>query len=383
MITAVNSNQNLNIDNKSSSDAPKRKNGEVASNIKAYAGNMQGVLDTLKNNGVKINNEQSYLSINRFVVNEHDLAGLEDITTPHQDTVFTDLYSKEETLMDKGRFLALAKEIMDAKGEKSIDFDLKGVNAGKLKTKPLEPKDYSKGAPFMLSCKTKHCDFPGAVGGNYPTAEYLSDKGSSVKIFNSAEEYVGHYNIWKQEDGDFCIGTIAMIDNHGTSKYSPKDLKNLVAAQAISLLENNPQANSVSIGMGGHNLKNMFPGKFDKNTDGYKALGSLRHADLSTASQGLVKELKELENITSYKVRTDSPVIANQKEIGMMPDQRKDFKNALVVVDKGNLNQQKRVLENFEQTKNQSSSRARTQHENGVSQKLQRAEAYQSNERRT
>ncbi|WP_061010286.1 hypothetical protein [Vibrio sp. CUB2] len=376
MITSVQPSQHLNTSDKPVEE-PKRKSGQVASNHEAYQRNMKVILNTLEGNGVSLRN--NYLTPNRFPVSKHELKGLEDITTLHQDSVFTDLYSKEETLMDKGRFLALAKDITDSKGVKTTDFELTKVTAGNLKTIPLEGQDYTKGAPFFLSCKTKHCDFPGAVGGNYPTAEYLSNQGTSVKVFNSSDDYVGHYNLWQQDNGDFCIGTIAMIDNHGISKYSPKDLKHLVLAQAISLLDSNKQAKSVSIGMGGHNLKNMFPAKFEKNTEGFVALGQLRHADLNSVSQNTVAQL---EKITGYKVSKDSPVITEQDKIGMRPDQRKDFKNTLIVVDRNNLEQQKKILNNYQQTKNQPSSDTRIKDKNSVSPKLQRTEAFQSKESR-
>ncbi|GLT18236.1 hypothetical protein GCM10007938_20140 [Vibrio zhanjiangensis] len=381
MITSVQPNQHLQTCDKPV-DEPKRESGEVASNHEAYKSNMQVILNTLEGNGVSLTN--NYLTPKRFPVSEHELKGLEDITTHHQDSVFTDLYSKEETLMDKGRFLALAKDITNSRGVKTTDFELKEVTAGNLKTKPLEEQDYTKGAPFFLSCKTKHCDFPGAVGGNYPTAEYLSNQGTSVKVFNRSGDYVGHYNLWQQDTGDFCIGTIAMIDNHGISKYSPKDLKHLVVAQAISLLDNNKQAKSVSIGMGGHNLKNMFPAKFEKNTEGFVALGQLRHADLNLVNQNSVNQnmVTQLEKITGYKVSKESPVITEQDRIGMSPDQRKDFKNALVVVDRNNLEQQRNILNNYEQTKNQRSSGTRSKDKNSESLKLQRTEAFQSKESR-
>lgn len=378
MITPVQPSQYLNTSDKPVDELKrKRKSGEVASNHETYKNNMQVILNTLKGNGVSLTKD--YLTPSRFPVSEHDLNGLEEVTTHHQDSVFTDLYSKEETLMDKGRFLALAKDITDSRGVKTTDFELKEVTAGKLMTKPLEEQDYAKGGPFFLSCKTIHCDFPGAVGGNYPTAEYLSNQGTSVKVFNSSDDYVGHYNLWQQDNGDFCIGTIAMIDNHGISKYSPKDLKHLVLAQAISLLDSNKQAKSVSIGMGGHNLKNMFPAKFEKNTEGFVALGQLRHADMNSVSQNTIAQL---EKITGYKVSKDSPVITEQDRIGMSPDQRKDFKNALVVVDKNNLEQQKKILNNYEQTKNQPSSGTRIKEKNSESLKLQRTEAFQSKESR-
>ncbi|MFW7525228.1 hypothetical protein ACODM8_13995 [Vibrio ostreicida] len=345
----------------------------MASNHGAYEKNMQGILSTLQKNGVSL--QKDYLTPDRFAVSELDLKGLEKITSHHQDTVFTDLYSKEETLMDKGRFLALAKEITDSVGQKTIDFEVEKVTAGKLKTEPLDAQDYAKGAPFFLSCKTKHCDFPGAVGGNYPVAEYLSTQGTSVKIFNDSNNYVGHYNLWKDNKGDFCIGTIAMIDNHGISQYSPKDLKNLILAQAISLLNNNEKANSVSIGMGGHNLKNTLPGKFEKNTEGFVALGQVRHADLKSVSES---PLKRLEKITGYTVSMAGPVIVDQDQIGMAPEQRKDFKNALVVVNRENLEQKKKILHNYNETKNPRSFTSSSQDENSASKKLQRSEAFKS-----
>jgi hypothetical protein len=131
--------------------------------------------------------------------------------------------------------------------------------------------------------------------------------------------------------------------------------------------------------MGGHNLKNMFPAKFEKNTEGFVALGQLRHADLNSVSQNMVVQL---EKITGYKVSKDSPVIIEQDKIGMKPEQRKDFKNALAVVDRNNLEQQKRILNNYEQTQNQPSSDARIKDKNCVSKKLQRMETFQSKESR-
>lgn len=353
-------------------DEPKRNSGEVASNHEAYENNMQVILNTLKRHGVLFS--KNYLRKERFTVSESELEGLEKIIIPHEDSFFTDLRSGEQFLMDKGRLLALAKDITNARGVKTTDFELKKVTAGKLHTKPLEGQDYEKGAPFFLSYKTKHCDFPGAVGGNYPIAEYLSNQGTSVEIFNSSDDYVGHYNIWQQDNGDFCIGTIAMIDNHGYSQFSHKELRQLILTQGISLLQNNERAQRVSIGMGGHNLRNMFPSKFAKNTDGFFTLGELRHADLSSVCQD---RINHLERITDYEVRKKSPVITGQDEIGMMPDQRKDFKNALVVVDRNKLEGRTNILENIKQTKNQPSSNA-TIEEQSVSRKSQRKKAYKN-----
>ncbi|MDE1249229.1 hypothetical protein MCT08_06375 [Vibrio aestuarianus] len=238
-------------------DEPKRNSGEVASNHEAYENNMQVILNTLKRHGVSFS--KNYLKKERFTVSESELKGLEKIIIPHEDSFFTDLRSGEQFLMDKGRLLALAKDITTARGVKTTDFELKEVTAGKLHTKPLEGQDYEKGAPFFLSYKTKHCDFPGAVGGNYPIAEYLSNQGTSVEIFNSSGDYVGHYNIWQQDNGDFCIGTIAMIDNHGYSQFSHKELRQLILTQGIRCYKIMSEHKGFRLVWVGTTLETCFP----------------------------------------------------------------------------------------------------------------------------
>jgi len=251
----------------------------------------------------------------------------------------------------------LAEVITMQKGDKNISFECGAVSSGNLTTAPLITEDYRQGVPFLLSCKTRHCDFPGAAGGNYSLAEYLSNDGVSIKINDKHNRYIGHFNVWKTGFGDFCIGTIAMRNNSHNSDYSPKNLKQLLLNQAINLLENNHGAQIVLIGMGGHNMKNIFPDSFNQGGKGYEVLGRLRHAEYHSFKE---KDVKILEKVTGMTVYNKEMTINNQDAIGMQGDQRKDFKNALVILDRNNekardndgVAQAKRILQNYEDNNN-------------------------------
>lgn len=148
-----------------------------------------------------------------------------------------------------------------------------------------------------------------------------------------------------------------MKNNSGNSDYSPKNLKLLLLNQAVNLLENNQAAQKVLIGMGGHNMKNIFPDSFNQNGKGYEVLGRLRHAENHSFLQGDVEKLEKITNMAVYNKEIN---INNQEIIGMQGDQRKDFKNALIILDRNNekasdsdgIAQAKSIIQNYEDNNN-------------------------------
>jgi len=331
---------------------------KVATDENAFKENMMRDIATLEKNGININeNLKQLLSSGTLMkVNPAKLTNIQDIITPGEEYIFEDLITGNKTTVDVARCIMLAEEITLQKGAKNVNFECGAVSSGNLTTSPLTAENYQQGVPFLLSCKTKHCDFPGAVGGNYPLAEYLSHDGISVKINEEHNNYVGHFNVWKLDSGDFCIGTVAMKNDSGKSYYSPKNLKHLLLNQAVNLLENNQAAQKVLIGMGGHNMKNLFPDSFNQSGIGYEVLGRLRHAENPNFLQEDVEKLERITNMAVYKKEIN---INNQDIIGMQGDQRKDFKNALIILDRNNekasdsdgIAQAKNILQNYEDNK--------------------------------
>ncbi|BET80833.1 SufD family Fe-S cluster assembly protein [Edwardsiella anguillarum] len=333
----------------------------VASDKRAFKENMMRDIATLEINGININEKLNQLLNSDTLMNidPAKLTSMQDIVTPGEEYIFEDLITGNKTMVDIARCIMLAEEITTQKGTKNINFECSTVSSGNLTTSLLTAENYQQGEPFLLSCKTKHCDFLGAAGGNYPLAEYLSNDGVSLKVNDKHNNYIGHFNIWKLDSGDFCIGTVAMKNNSGNSDYSPKNLKHLLLNQAVNLLENNQTAQRVLIGMGGHNMKNIFPDSFNQNGKGYEILGRLRHAENHSFLQ---RDVEKLEKITSMTVYNKEIKINNQENIGMQGDQRKDFKNALIILDRKNekasdgdgIAQAKRILQNYEKNNNMS-----------------------------
>ena len=360
---------------------------KVATNISAFQENMMRDIKTLKRNGVYINEELIRLLNSATLMNADPvkLPDIQDIVTPGEEYVFEDLITGDKTIVDIARCISLAKEITLKKGAKDVSFECESVSSGNLTTAVLTAENYQQGVPFLLSCKTKHCDFPGAAGGNYPLAEYLSSDGISVKINDKHNEYLGHFNIWKLDSGDFCIGSVAMKNSSGNSDYSPKNLKHLLLKQAVNLLEYNQGAQKVLIGMGGHNMKNIQPDSFYKNSKGYEALGRLRHAENHSFSKGDVKILEEITGMVVYDKEIN---INNEEVIGMLGDKRKDFKNALIILDRNNekasendgIARAKSILQNYEEnkypTKDQESYRKSRMHQAKFAKQM-RAEFWQ------
>ncbi|MCX8957124.1 hypothetical protein [Erwinia psidii] len=338
---------------------PLSQEKKVATDKNAFKENMMRDIATLKINGIIFNKKQNQLlnSDTLMNVNPAKLTNIQDIVTPGEEYMFEDLITGNKTIVDVARCIMIAEEITMQKGAKNISFECGAVSSGNLTTSPLTAENYQQGMAFLLSCKTKHCDFPGAAGGNYPLAEYLSNDGISIKINDKHNDFIGHFNVWKLDSGDFCIGTVAMKNNSRKSDYSPKNLKHLLLSQAVNLLENNQGAQRVLIGMGGHNMKNILPDSFNQNSKGYKVLGRLRHAENHSFPQG---DVKTLERITGMAVYDKEININNQEAIGMQENQRKDFKNALIILDRNNENardsdgiaQAKKILQNYEDNNN-------------------------------
>lgn len=332
---------------------------KVTTDKNAFKENMMRDIATLEVNGININKTLNQLlnSGSLMNVNPAKLINMQDIVTLGEDYIFEDLITGNKTMVDIARCIMLAEEITSQKGAKNINFECGSVSLGNLTTFPLTAENYQQGEPFLLSCKTKHCDFLGAAGGNYPLAEFLSNDGVSLKIKDKYNNYIGHFNVWKLDSGDFCIGTVAMKNNSRNSDYSPKNLKHLLLNQAVNLLENNPVAQKVLIGMGGHNMKNIFPDSFNQNGKGYEVLGRLRHAENHCFLQGDVEKLEKITNMAVYNKEIN---ISNQEIIGMQGDQRKDFKNALIILDRNNekasdsdgIAQAKSILQNYEDNNN-------------------------------
>lgn len=332
---------------------------KVATDKNTFKENMMRDIATLEINGITINKKLNQLlnSGTLMNVNPAKLKNMQDIVTPGENYIFEDLITGNKTMVDIARCIMLAEEITSQKGAKNINFECGAVSSGNLTTSPLTAENYQQGVPFLLSCKTKHCDFPGAAGGNYPLAEYLSNDGVSVKINDKHNNYIGHFNVWQLDSGDFCIGTVAMKNNSGNSDYSPKNLKLLLLNQAVNLLENNQAAQKVLIGMGGHNMKNISPDSFNQNGKGYEVLGRLRHAENHSFLQGDVEKLEKITNMAVYNKEIN---INNQEIIGMQGDQRKDFKNALIILDRNNekasdsdgIAQAKSIIQNYEDNNN-------------------------------
>lgn len=211
-------------------------------------------------------------------------------------------------------------------GEKSISFDVPTVKFLDMEVVPLSSVEYKDGVPFLLSLETKHCDIVGGLGGNYPLAEYLSDDGVSCKVMRQGE-YVGHFNVWKDSNGDFTIGTMAIKREEVRSEV----LRHILDEFSVKLLMQNEGAKSILMGLGGQNLSIFHSAEFSESGVGYQALGRVRHADdiMSHA-----EDVKLVEDITGLSIFGGID-IKNQDNIGMAPDERPDMKNCLVFMNHG------------------------------------------------
>lgn len=238
---------------------------------------------------------------------------------------FTDLRTDITYTVDPVKTNALMSILNDHLAEKSVSFSVPAVSFHDMQIEPLTPSDYKSGLPFLLSCETRHCDFIGGFGGNYPLAEYLSADGISCKITRAAH-YVGHVNVWKDVEGNILLGTLAI--NQEAVKTSV--LRQTLELFAKSLLESNPDSQKILLGMGGKNLSILFPNQFMDGGNGHSPLGKVRHED--NAFEKFPDELQTLEQITGMPPY-GTVNLNNQDNIGMSPNNRLDMKNAVVFMD--------------------------------------------------
>ncbi|MGY2187387.1 hypothetical protein [Pseudomonas sp. SDO5591_S426] len=238
---------------------------------------------------------------------------------------FTDLRTNITYTIDPIKTSALMSVLNDQLAEKSVSFSVSAVSFHDMQIEPLTTSDYKSGLPFLLSCETRHCDFIGGFGGNYPLAEYLSPDGISCKITRAAE-YVGHVNAWKDNEGNILLGTLAMKQEEVKTNV----LRQTLELFSKSLLENNPDTHKILLGMGGQNLSILFSDHFIPGGEGHSPLGKIRHED--DIIQHAPIEVKKLELLTGMDVYGQVN-INNQDSIGMSPNNRLDMKNAVIFMD--------------------------------------------------
>lgn len=280
--------------------------------------------------------------------------------------VFSDRVTRNLTIKDNVLPIKLLELIQETHPEKPFNFTCKDTSCNDLNAIPLTSEEYKAGLPFQLSHRTGHCDFPGLAGGNYPIAEYFSGDLLSVKIFNKENTYVGHFNIAKTSEGNFCIGTIAMVNTHRKNLYGSKNMYFLLLKVAVQLIEDNPEAKKVSLGLGGCNLKVLYPDVFKSHTQQYQSLGLIRHTQtslLSDAKQNpsnhkeLSQAMRTIEGVIRRPINLTPVDIDNQAAINMRPEDRKDFQNSFTLVTRNNndnyptdMDTIKKLIKNYEET---------------------------------
>jgi len=238
---------------------------------------------------------------------------------------FNDLKTDTVYTIDPIKTATLTNILNSKTGEKSVSFSIPPTAFHDMRIDPLTSADYKAGLPFLLSCETRHCDFVGGFGGNYPLAEYLSPDGISCTITRGGD-YVGHINVWKDAEGNLLLGTLAVRQDEVKSSV----LRQTLELFAKGLLETNDDTHSVLLGMGGQNLSVLYPGLFTPGGDGHFPLGRVRHGD--NIIEHLPVETTKLESLTQMKVHGQVN-IRDQDTLGMNPDNRLDMKNALVFMD--------------------------------------------------
>ncbi len=243
---------------------------------------------------------------------------------------------------DKRRSIILARELTRIFGEKKVSFSLPSCKVNGLELRPVTSTEYASGLPFLLSCVPNFCDFVGGFGGNYPAAEYMTDKATSIKIYNQGK-YVGHFNLWMTREGDFIIGTIAVPRNTKIKNFGEK-FKSVLYQFAIDLMMANPETNNLYIGLGGANMSTLNQSSFgfsEEKNSGYELVKSIRHLDSFDNEDGSENEhVTQFKQISGFNVVSDiklyenNPGINDEYYMGMSADDRKDFKNAIVFANR-------------------------------------------------
>ncbi|MFJ3368212.1 hypothetical protein [Pseudomonas sp. NPDC086251] len=288
--------------------------------------------------------ETELLSEKLLSLSAHDRAELAqfddvfDVATPYEfkDLAKNSSGGNDHYAYDKKRSLLMGRALTKVFGDKTLSFHAPSVKVGDLSVKPLASNEYEAGVPFLLSCKPNFCDFVGGFGGNYPASEYMTNKAISMKIYHK-EKYVGHFNLWETAECDFIIGTIAVPRNTKIVDYEKKQ-RALLNKFSIDLLNRNPGAHTVYIGLGGANMATIDPKAFgfsDDPNSGYELVKKIRHEDNlnDPALREDVKRFKELSRFEiagGIKLAENHPELHDEYYMGMAADERKDFKNAVV-----------------------------------------------------
>ncbi|WP_121101000.1 hypothetical protein [Pseudomonas sp. WPR_5_2] len=238
---------------------------------------------------------------------------------------FNDLKTDTTYIIDHDKTNTLTRILNNKHSEKTTNFSIPTATFHDMQIEPLTADDYKAGLPFLLSCKTQHCDFVGGFGGNYPLAEYLSSDGASCRILR-AGEYVGHINVWKDTEGNIMLGTLAVRQDDVKSNV----LHQTMEVFAKCLLEENADTNAILLGMGGQNLQILYPGTFSAGGEGYSPLGKIRHED--NILDKFRDETQKISSITHMEVYGQVS-FHDQDSIGMPPNSRLDMKNALIFMD--------------------------------------------------
>jgi len=293
--------------------------------------NIKHLIETLRANGITITNADILSAKETRTPPDQtfDVTSISSYCNPEKlqrgEYTFTDLRTDITFIIDPVKTDVLVTMLNDQLAEKSVSFTLPAVSFHDMKIEPLTTSDYKSGLPFLLSCETRHCDFIGGHGGNYPLAEYLSTDGISCKI-TRASEYVGHINAWKDNEGNILLGTLAIKQDEVKTSV----LRQTLELFSKSLLENNPGTQKILLGMGGQNLPILFPDLFIPGGDGHSPLGKIRHEDdIIHSASGEVKTLQRLIGMEVYGQTN----INNQDSIGMSPNKRLDMKNAVILMD--------------------------------------------------
>ncbi|MFZ4214208.1 hypothetical protein ACOZB2_22605 [Pantoea endophytica] len=186
------------------------KAGVVSTSLDTFRANITHQLTAIQNCSITISPEEYKILTSGKLSENFSEPLVFDKTHFKGLSVFKDLVSHESTLKDNGLSRSILGLIQGKYPEKAFSFTCKKIVCSGLKAIPLTADEYKAGLPFQLSRKTGHCDFPGLAGGNYPIAEYLSADLLSVKIIDEKDNYIGHFNICKTTEKNFCFGTIAM-----------------------------------------------------------------------------------------------------------------------------------------------------------------------------
>jgi len=303
--------------------------------------NFEGMLCTLRNSSIPVSErvEAAFLSPELQPLSPHARSALQARAHAHGGCLdaaamaagkyaFIDKRDDTRYPVDPGKAVELAAVLRQAGKPNQLLRLPEGIKRCGVHIRPLAKDDYEVGLPMLLSAETGHCDIPGGAGCNYPLAEYLSDRGRScslVKIAEGQERYLGHFNVWKLNDGRYLLGTLALrSDGHCATDY----LRAALWSFAEALLQQDPSASSVLLGLGGQNLQRLFPGAFEPGKLAHVSLGVLRHAEPEVFSARM-DAVAHLRKVTGLAVVPGPLHIGSETVIGMEPQQRLDMKNAM------------------------------------------------------